>query len=59
MRSHCAGRADIAESDWDFFYRCYRRTYLSTATPYSTTDPPPHVADHAAALAAVRRRARH
>jgi predicted N-acyltransferase len=29
---HAQG-ADIAESDWDFFYRCYERTYLEHGNP--------------------------
>jgi uncharacterized protein len=29
---HAEGRA-IAEADWDFFYRCYERTYLEHGNP--------------------------
>jgi predicted N-acyltransferase len=30
---------DIGEADWDFFYRCYRRTYREHhSTPYLTRD---------------------
>ncbi len=31
--------ADISEADWDFFYRCYERTYLEHGNPpYLTRD---------------------
>ena len=31
--------ADIGEADWDFFYRCYERTYLEHGnSPYLTRD---------------------
>jgi hypothetical protein len=34
---HCG--ADIAEADWDFFYRCYTLTYRAHhSTPYLTRD---------------------
>ncbi len=35
----CARGADIAAADWDFFYRCYERTYLEHGNPpYLTRD---------------------
>jgi uncharacterized protein len=35
---HASGR-DIAAKDWDFFYRCYERTYLEHGNPpYLTRD---------------------
>jgi predicted N-acyltransferase len=28
-----AWQADITPQDWDFFYRCYERTYLEHGNP--------------------------
>ena len=49
---------DIEPADWDFFYRCYERTYLEHG------NPPPHAGflcahgtAHARSLAAVYCRA--
>jgi predicted N-acyltransferase len=39
--------ADIAPADWDFFYRCYERTYLEHGNPpYLTRDFFAHMAAH-------------
>lgn len=38
--------ADISEADWDFFYRCYERTYLEHGNaPYLSRDFFQHMAD--------------
>ena len=52
--------ADIDEADWDFFYRCYARTYREHGNPPYLTPRllPPHGRDAARNLAALRRRAR-
>ena len=35
----CAAGADIERADWDFFYRCYERTYYEHGnSPYLTRD---------------------
>ena len=39
VRFHWARGADITPQDWDFFYRCYERTYLEHGNPpYLTPD---------------------
>ncbi len=36
---HCLQGADISPQDWDFFYRCYERTYLEHGNaPYLSRD---------------------
>ncbi|MEY5100791.1 MAG: hypothetical protein RJA36_3510 [Pseudomonadota bacterium] len=33
VRFECKRGADISAADWDFFYRCYERTYLEHGNP--------------------------
>ena len=52
--------AEIGAADWDFFYRCYCRTYAAHhSTPYLTRDFFARMArDDRRALAALHRAAR-
>ena len=39
VQFRCSRGADISDSDWDFFYRCYERTYLEHGNaPYLNRD---------------------
>lgn len=47
VRFRWARGRDIATADWDFFYRCYERTYLEHGNPpYLTRDFFRRMADH-------------